>query len=144
MDARISIVTLGVEDLDRARRFYEEGLGWPVSSDSVEGEIVFIRLGGTILALYGYESLAEETGLPANRGVGFGGVTLAQNFKSKKEVDQVMARAVEAGARVLAEPVDRFWGGYSGYFADPDGYAWEIAWGPNFEYNDDGSLRFAE
>lgn len=144
MTARISIVTLGVEDLDRARRFYEEGLGWPVSSDSVEGEIVFIRLGGTVLALYGYESLAEETGLPSNRGVGFGGITLAQNFTSKEEVDQVMARAVAAGARVLAEPVDRFWGGYSGYFADPDGYAWEIAWGPNFEYNEDGSLKLGE
>jgi uncharacterized protein len=143
MTPRISIVTLGVEDLERARSFYEDGLGWPVSSDS-GGDIVFLRLGGTILALYPYENLAEETGLPANRGVGFGGITLAQNFKTREEVDQVMARAEAAGARVLAEPVDRFWGGYSGYFADPDGYPWEIAWGPNFEYNEDGSLQLKE
>jgi uncharacterized protein len=143
MNPRISIVTLGVEDLSRAREFYEDGLSWPVSSDS-EGDIVFLRLGGTILALYGYDSLAEETGLPANRGVGFGGITLAQNFKSREEVDQIMARAEAAGARILASPVERHWGGYSGYFADPDGYPWEIAWGPNFEYNEDGSLKLAE
>lgn len=141
MSARISLVTLGVGDLERSRRFYESGLGWPVSSDSVDGEIVFLRLDGTILALYSYGSLAEETGLPANRGIGFGGVTLARNFKTKAEVDQEMARAVAAGATVLADPVDRFWGGYSGYFADPDGYAWELAWGPDFEYNEDGSLK---
>lgn len=141
MSARISIVTLGVEDLDRSRRFYEEGLGWPVSSDSVDGEIVFLRLDGTILALYSYASLSEETGLPANRGIGFGGITLARNFTAKEDVDREMQKAVAAGGRVLAEPVDRFWGGYSGYFADPDGYAWELAWGPNFEYNEDGSLK---
>jgi uncharacterized protein len=141
MSARISLVTLGVEELDRAREFYETGLGWPVSSDSVEGEIVFIKLEGTILALYSYDALADETGLPANRGIGFGGITLAQNFQSREEVDRVMQRAEAAGARILAPPFERHWGGYSGYFADPDGYPWEIAWGPDFEYNDDGSLR---
>lgn len=141
MSARISMVTLGVEDLERSRRFYEEGLDWPVSSDSVEGEIVFLRLDGTILALYSYDALAEETGLPANRGVGFGGVTLARNFRTREEVDQAMSAAVAAGARVLADPVERFWGGYSGYFADPDGYPWELAWGPDFVYNEDGSLK---
>jgi uncharacterized protein len=141
MTSRISIVTLGVEDLERARTFYEDGLEWPVSSDSVEGEIIFFKLGGTILALYSYESLAEETGLPANRGVGFSGITLAKNFMSRYVVDVLMAKANTAGARILAEPVERFWGGYSGYFADLDGYSWEIAWGPNFEYNEDGSLK---
>jgi uncharacterized protein len=143
MTPRISIVTLGVADLERSRKFYEEGLGWPVSSDS-GGDIVFLRLGGTILSLYSYASLAEETNLPANRGIGFGGVTLAQNFKTREEVDRVMATAEAAGATILAAPVDRHWGGYSGYFADPDGYPWEVAWGPNFEYNDDGSLRLKE
>lgn len=142
MAPRISLVTLGVEDLNRSRRFYEEGLGWPVSSDS-GGDIVFIRLGGTILALHPYQNLAEETGLPANRGVGFGGITLAQNFETREEVDQAMAKALAAGARSLAEPVERFWGGYSGYFADPDGYPWEVAWGPDFEYHEDGSLNLA-
>jgi uncharacterized protein len=140
---RISIVTLGVADLEQSRRFYENGLGWPVSSESSE-EIIFLRLGGTILALYSYASLAEETGLPANRGIGFGGVTLAQNFKTREEVDQVMATAEAAGATILAAPVTRHWGGYSGYFADPDGYAWEVAWGPNFVYNPDGSLNLGE
>jgi uncharacterized protein len=136
----ISIITLGVEDLSRSRAFYEDGLGLPVSSDS-GGGIVFFSLPGTILALYPYAELAEETGLPANRGVGFGGITLAQNLKSREEVDQMMTRAEAAGARILTPPVNRFWGGYSGYFTDPDGYAWEIAWGPNFEYNEDGTLR---
>jgi uncharacterized protein len=144
MTPRISIVTLGVEDVERSRAFYEQGLGWPVSSDSVEGEIVFVNLGGTILALYSYEALAEETGLPANRGIGFCGVTLAQNFKTKETVDTVMAKAEAAGAQILTPPVDRFWGGYSGYFADPDGYPWEIAWGPNFDYNEDGSLNLSD
>jgi uncharacterized protein len=136
----ISIVTLGVADLDASRTFYETGMGWPVTSDSGE-EIVFFQLPGTILALYPYEHLAEETGLPANRGIGFGGITLAQNFPNREQVDSVMARAEAAGATILAAPVDRHWGGYSGYFADPDGYPWEIAWGPNFEYNEDGTLR---
>ncbi len=143
MTTPISIVTLGVENLERSRKFYEQGLGWPVSSDSGD-EIVFINLPGTILALYPYDDLAEETGLPSTRGLGFGGVTLAQNFKSKEEVDQVMAQAKSVGALILTPPVDRHWGGYSGYFADPDGYPWEIAWGPDFEYNEDGSLKLRE
>jgi uncharacterized protein len=138
----ISIVTLGVEDLERSRVFYEDGLDFPLANDPGEG-IAFFSLPGTILALYPYDELAEETGLPANRGVGFGGVTLAQNFRSKEEVDQMMSRAEAAGARILTPPVDRFWGGYSGYFSDPDGYPWEIAWGPNFEYNEDGTLRMS-
>jgi uncharacterized protein len=140
MTTPISIITLGVEDLERSRQFYEEGLGLPVSSDS-GGDIVFFSLPGTILALFPYDELAEETGLPANRGVGFGGITLAQNLTSKEAVDQMMARAEAAGARILTPPVDRFWGGYSGYFADPDGYPWEVAWGPDFEYNEDGTLH---
>lgn len=140
MTAPISIVTIGVEDVARSRRFYEEGMGWPVASDSGD-EIVFFNLPGAILAIYSYEDLAEETGLPMTRGLGFGGITLAQNFKSKEEVDQVMETARSAGALILTPPVDRHWGGYSGYFADPDGYPWEIAWGPDFEFNEDGTLR---
>lgn len=140
MTTPISIVTLGVEDLARSRKFYEEGMGWPVTDDSGD-EIVFFKLNGTILALYPYDDLAEETGLPSTRGLGFGGVTLAQNFRSKEEVDQVMEQARAAGALILTPPVQRHWGGYSGYFADPDGYPWEIAWGPDFEYNEDGTLR---
>lgn len=143
MTAPISIITLGVEDVARSREFYEEGMGWPVSSDSGD-EIVFVNLPGTILALYTYEDLAEETGLPMTRGLGFGGITLAQNFKTKEEVDQAIETARAAGALILGTPVERHWGGYSGYFADPDGYPWEVAWGPNFEYNEDGTLRLRE
>ncbi|TVR69325.1 MAG: VOC family protein [Sphaerobacteraceae bacterium] len=143
MSTPISIVTLGVEDVGRSRQFYEEGMGWPVSSESSE-EIVFINLRGTILALYTYEDLAEETGLPMTRGLGFGGITLSQNFSTKEEVDQVMETARAAGALILTPPVDRHWGGYSGYFADLDGYPWEIAWGPNSEFNEDGTLRLRE
>jgi uncharacterized protein len=138
----ISIITLGVSDLERSRSFYQDGLGLPLANDLSEG-IAFFALPGTILALYPYDQLAEETGLPANRGIGFGGITLAQNYPNKDDVDQMMQRAEDAGARVLVEPVDRFWGGYSGYFADPDGYAWEIAWGPDFQFNEDGTLRLA-
>lgn len=140
MASPISIVTLGVEDLERARTFYQDGLGWQLANNPEEG-IIFIKLPGTILALYPYDDLAEETGLPSTRGLGFGGVTLAQNFRTKEEVDEMMALAERAGALILTPPSDRQWGGYSGYFADPDGYPWEIAWGPNFEYNEDGSLR---
>ncbi len=142
MTAPISIVTLGVEDVARSRRFYEEGMGWPVSSDSGE-EIVFLNLPGTVLALYSYDDLAEETGLPMTRGLGFGGITLAQNFRTKEEVDHVMETARSAGALILTPPVDRHWGGYSGYFADLDGYPWEIAWGPDFSYNEDGTLSMS-
>lgn len=140
MTTPISIVTLGVEDVGRSRRFYEDGMGWPVASDSGD-DIVFFNLSGTKLAIYSYEDLAEETGLPMTRGLGFGGITLAQNFETKEEVDKVMETARSAGALILTPPVDRHWGGYSGYFADPDGYPWEIAWGPNFEFNEDGTLR---
>lgn len=143
MASPISIITLGVEDLERARAFYQDGLGFPLANDPGEG-IAFFDLPGTVLALYLYDDLAEETGLPSNRGIGFGGVTLAQNLTSKEEVDAFMAKAQTAGARILTEPVDRFWGGYSGYFTDPDGYVWEIAWGPNFTYNEDGTLRLRE
>lgn len=143
MTTPISIVTLGVENLERSRAFYEQGLGWSATPDSSD-EIVFFDLPGAKLALYAYDDLAEETGLPSTRGLGFGGITLAQNYRTKAEVDQMMETARAAGALILTPPVDRHWGGYSGYFADPDGYPWEIAWGPNFVYNDDGTLRLTE
>jgi uncharacterized protein len=143
MTRPISIVTLGVERLERSIAFYRDGLGLPLANDPDQG-IAFFDLPGTVLALYPYDELAEETGLPANRGIGFGGITLAQNLPAKDDVDRMMAQAEAAGARVLTPPVERHWGGYSGYFADPDGYAWEIAWGPDFKYNEDGTLRLSE
>lgn len=138
MEQRLSLVTLGVEDLARSRQFYQQGLGWQPSSASTD-DVVFFQLGGMALGLYGKASLAEDAHLP-NGGHGFGGITLAYNARTREDVDAVIKLAEQAGARVLKAPEDVFWGGYSGYFADPDGYPWEVAWNPHFAINPDGSL----
>lgn len=139
MEPRISLVTLGVEDLARSTRFYTEGLGLPTTRSPEDG-IVFFQLRGTILALYPYRSLAEDIapGFDAPRSR-FGGVTLAHNVRTREEVDEVLATALRAGAQLLKPAQDTSWGGYAGYFADPDGYPWEVAWGA-FELAEDGSL----
>ncbi len=129
MKPRISMITLGVSDLVASTRFYGEGLGFPQMPG--ESSVSFFTLNGAWLALYGREALAEDAGVPA-AGSGFAGFTLAHNVSSRAEVDKVMAEAVKAGARLIKEPGDVFWGGYSGYFEDPDGYLWEIAWNPHF------------
>lgn len=137
--ARISLITLGVRDLARAKRFYESGLGWKPSSAS-NGDVVFFQLaGGVGLGLFSRTSLAEDAHI-SEIGSGFGGMTLAQNLESKAEVDRVMAIAVAAGGTLLKAAEDVFWGGYSGYFADPDGHAWEIAWNPFFPLSADGGI----
>lgn len=138
MEPRISLVTLGVSDIGRSRRFYE-ALGWKASSASVEST-VFFQLGGMALSLFGREALAEDASLPSE-GSGFGGITLAQNVRSEEAVDQLLAEAERAGARILKPAQRVFWGGYCGYFADPDGHPWEVAWNPGFEILPDGSLR---
>ena len=125
MEQRLSLVTLGVADISRSRRFYER-LGWKASSASVES-IVFFPLGGGIaLSLYGRADLAKDACLPGD-GSGFGGAALAHNVRTREEVDSTLDRAREAGARILKPAEDAFWGGYSGYFADPDGHPWEVA-----------------
>jgi len=129
MQPRISLITLGVSDLERSIRFYEQGLSLPRMESPPS--VAFFNLKGTWLALYGREALAEDAGVPAERG-GFAGITLAHNLASKEEVDRLMAEAVAAGARLVKQPQDVFWGGYSGYFADPDGHLWELAWNPQF------------
>ncbi len=139
MEPRISIVTLGVADLQRSINFYRDGLGWPRSSAGGE-EIAFFRTGGAILAVYPRDLLAADAHLP-NDGRGFGGITLAHNARSKEEVDAVIAEAVAAGGTILKPAEEASWGGYSGYFADPDGYAWEVAWNPYFPFAEDGSLQ---
>ena len=139
MEQRLSVIALGVEDLDRARRFYETGLGWEPSSGGGES-IVYFQAGGTALALYSRSGLAEEANLPGE-GTGFGGITLAHNTRSREEVDRVLAEAQAAGAKILKSAQDVFWGGYSGYFADPDGHAWEVVWNPHWELAEDGSLK---
>ena len=142
MEPRISLVTLGVADLDRAVRFYRDGLGWPHSSVGA-GQVAFLRAHGAVLALYPRESLAADVGLPV-AGTGFNGVTLAHNVRSKAMVDAVLAEAVAAGAALIKAAREVAWGGYVGYFADPDGHVWEVAWNPGFPFADDGSVLVPE
>lgn len=141
MEQRLSLVTLGVADLARSRRFYEDGLGWRASGAG-NAEVAFYQLGAIALALWGREELAADAGLPApGPGGGFGGIALAHNVRTREEVDVVLAQAEAAGARLLKPGTDAVWGGYTGYFADPDGHLWEVAWNPFFALQEDGSLR---
>lgn len=129
MKPRISMITLGVSDMAKSTRFYEHGLGFPRMDYSPE--VAFFTLNGSWLALYGREALAEDAGVPA-AGSGFKGVTIAHNVDSEEAVDQVMNQAVAAGATLVKPAQKVFWGGYSGYFSDPDGYLWEVAYNPHF------------
>jgi len=129
MSPRISMITLGVRDLAKAVRFYEHGLGFPRMESPPT--VAFFTLHGSWLGLYGREALAEDASVPAE-GSGFAGFALAHNVGSKDEVDAVMKQAVAAGATMAKPPREVFWGGYSGYFRDPDGHLWEIAYNPHF------------
>jgi len=117
MEQRVNVITLGVAYLERARRFYEDGLGW--GRGNADPNVVFFQIRGAVLALWSRASLAEDAGLPADRA-GFSGITLAYNCRSKDDVNATLAEAKAAGATVLKPAADTFWGGYSGYFADPD------------------------
>lgn len=142
MEPRISLVTLGVDDLQRSLAFYRDGLGWPTSPASVEGEVAFLRTGGVVLALYSRTRLAADAGLPDRRGAWkeFGGIALAHNVREPGEVDAALALAARVGGRILAPAADAEWGGRTGYFADPDGHPWEVAWNPAFPFAEDGTL----
>lgn len=129
MDARISLITLGVADLARARAFYV-ALGFPVRPESQDG-VVFLQLNGLWLSLYPRSALAEDVGC-APQGEGFRGITLAHNVRTREEVARVLALAESAGGRIVKPAQDAFWGGHSGYFADPDDFLWEVAWNPHF------------
>jgi uncharacterized glyoxalase superfamily protein PhnB len=129
MQPRISMITLAVRDLAVAAKFYEEGLGFPRMESPPE--VAFFTLHGSWLALYGREALATDAQVPA-RGEGFEGFTLAHNVHSEAEVDAVIAQAIAAGATLAKPPQKTFWGGYSGYFKDPDGHLWEVAHNPLF------------
>ena len=131
MEPRISIVTLGVTDLPRSVEFYRNGLGLPLLDENTES-IAFFKCRGTWLALYPRDSLADDAGV-ATEGSGFSGVTLAHNVSTRDEVDGLLDVAVGAGATLVKPAQDTFWGGYSGYFADPEGYLWEVAWNPHFQ-----------
>jgi predicted lactoylglutathione lyase len=141
MEQRVSIITLGVADLHRSQEFYER-LGWRRSMTQAEG-VVFFQAGGMALALYPRLELAKDANI-AGEGQGFSGMSLAYNACNREEVDAVLAEAEAAGARILKPAQEAFWGGYSGYFADPDGFLWEIAWNPGFPMAKDGSIRIPE
>ncbi|MBM7035160.1 VOC family protein [Vibrio ulleungensis] len=141
MEGRISIITLGVKDLDRSIKFYKEGLGLDTSAE-YGAEIAFFKTAGTCLALYPLDKLAEEF---PDRAVSIGNaqgspVTLAHNTRSKDEVELVLAQAEAAGGTIIKPAQLVFWGGFSGYFQDPDGHLWEVAYADSWQFNDDGSL----
>ena len=129
MNPRISMITLGVKDMQRSVEFYQAGLGFP-KMDSPP-EVAFFTLNGSWLGLYGYESLAEDAAVSAE-GSGFNGFSLAHNVESEEEVDNIIQQALSAGATLSKTAQKTFWGGYSGYFKDPDGYLWEVAYNPFF------------
>ena len=139
MEQRVSLVTLGVSDLSRARAFYE-ALGWTTGA-APDDDVVFFQTGGMIVALWDRARLAEDSGVEDGRG--WGGVTLAYNVRSPGEVDAVVEEARAAGARVAREPDATFWGGYSGVFVDPDGHPWEVAHNPHWALGEDGSVRLS-
>jgi catechol 2,3-dioxygenase-like lactoylglutathione lyase family enzyme len=129
MKPKISLLTLGVQDLARSLAFYRDGLGLPTHNYEEGADVVFFALEGTWLAIHPREKLAEDAQIPAE-GHGFSGIAIAHNEPSKEKVDEVFARALAAGAKTVKKPQDVFWGGYSGYFADPDGHLWEVAFNP--------------
>jgi uncharacterized protein len=137
VEQRVSVITLGVEDLERSRRFYE-ALGWKTNAEP-GADVVFFQAGGTVLALWSREALADDSG--TEYAGGWGGVTLAYNTRSPEEVDAVVAEAERTGATIPRRPGPTFWGGYSGVFIDPDGHPWEVAHNPHWQLRDDGGVE---
>jgi uncharacterized protein len=137
MDQRLSLITLGVADVGRAKQFYE-ALGWKMDGgvDDDTDHVAFFQAGGMIVALWGRDKLAADSGV--TDGGGWGGMTLAYNTRSPAEVDAVIEEARKAGANIAREGAETFWGGYSGVFIDPDGHPWEVAHNPHWTVHDDG------
>jgi uncharacterized protein len=144
MEPCISLITLGVRDLERSVRFYREGLGWKRSSVGEEtNEVAFFQTNGSILAVWLRDELAKDVGVPSD-GSGFSGFSLAHNVQTHDEVDEVLATAEKSGGRLVKPGVEKDWGGYAGYFADPDGHLWEVAWNPGFPLREDGTIELPE
>ena len=141
MEPRVSIITLGVRDLEKSLKFYRDGLGFPTNRKEGE-DIVFFQTSGVCIGLYPLESLGDDVGddYSAENVGKFAGVTFAHNTRTQTEVDEVLAQAEAAGATIVKQAQDTFWGGYSGYFSDPDGYLWEVAYADAWKFNEDGSL----
>jgi uncharacterized glyoxalase superfamily protein PhnB len=140
VEQRISLITLGVADVSRARTFYER-LGW--HGQEAE-ETVFFQAGGMAVVLWARHKLAADAGIQDGDAGGFGGLALAQNVRSRAEVDELLATAAGAGARITQPARETFYGGYAGYFRDPDGHVWEIAYNPGFRLGPDGSLTLPD
>lgn len=138
MEQRLSMISLGVQSLERSSSFYKH-MGFAAAGVSDE-HIVFYQLGGVALALYPRDKLAEDAQVPAVDNNGFSGITLAYNVRDRGEADQILDEAEAAGGTVVKPAQEVFWGGYSGYFADPDGHLWEVCWNPFFPIAEDGSI----
>lgn len=138
MKPALSLVTLGVSDFRKSLRFYQEGLGWKTDAKSTDS-VAFFQLSGLVLGLFPREELAKDANVSSN-GTGFRGFSLAHNVESEKEVDIVFQFAIDAGATVVKQPKKTTWGGYSGYFADPDGFLWEVAHNPFWNIAEDGRV----
>ncbi len=138
MQPRVDFISLGVSSLPASRAFYVDGLGWPVHRE-FEGDVVFIQVNhGLMLSLWDVQQMQAEAGVSGPGPVPR--ITFSHNLPSAEDVDRVMAEAASAGASIIAEPVTQPWGGYSGYFADPDGFRWEVAYNPSWRVDDDGAV----
>ena len=138
MDQHLHLVTLGVSDLEVSKKFYTETLGWQISRPQ-EG-VAFFQAGGVVLVLFPREELAKDA-LISSEGNRFAGISLAYNAQSEAEVDEIISDLKAKGVNILKEPQKVFWGGYSSYFADPDGYPWEVAYNPFFPFDENGNLK---
>ncbi len=138
MHQRLHLITLGVRDFEKSKKFYEETLGWKPASASSD-DVAFFQARGVVFAIFPREKLAEDA-LTSAKGSGFSGFTLAYNTKSETEVDKIIADLKSKGVKIMKEPQKVFWGGYSSYFADPDGFLWEVAYNPYFSFDQSGNL----
>ena len=139
MNQHLHLITLGVRDFESSKKFYSETLGWKPSGSSNE-EVAFFQAGGVVLSIFPREKLAEDALVPAG-GSGFAGFSLAYNAQSEVEVDEIIRDLEAKGVKILKQPQKVFWGGYSSYFADPDGNCWEVAYNPFFPFDEKGNLK---
>jgi len=138
MQPRVDFISLGVRSVAASRAFYVDGLGWPVHRE-VPGDVVFIQVNhGLVLSLWDVRQMQADAGVTASGGVPC--ITLSHNLPGTEDVDRVMQEAAAAGADIISEPITQPWGGYSGYFADPDGFRWEVAYNPTWAVDDDGAV----
>lgn len=138
MNQHLHLITLGVRDFERSRKFYAETLGWKAAAAS-QDDVAFFQAGGVVFAIYPREKLAEDALTPSD-GQGFSGVTLAYNAVSEAEVDAIIKDLSARGVKIIKQPQTAFWGGYSSYFADPDDFRWEVAYNPFFAFDAEGNL----